>query len=74
MSLDLITFWAHLAQEEPQSLCSGLDNLVGLSSPGFPRVFRITGLDKLLADGLLESGKYPSIDNSIIGARQGRQE
>jgi hypothetical protein len=43
MSLDLITFWAHLAQEEPQSLCSGLDNLVGLSSPGFPRVFRIAG-------------------------------
>jgi hypothetical protein len=56
-----------------------LDHLLGTFSlgsysPYSAAFFRITGLDKLLPDGLLESGKYPNIDNSVIGARQRRQE
>lgn len=54
-----------------QSFCFVLDNAISshftssLGAPnkqGFPlRIFRITGLDKLFGDGLLETGKYPNV-------------
>jgi hypothetical protein len=53
----------------PQSFCFILDYVISLyftislgapNKRGFPhRIFRITGLDKLFGDGLLETGEHP---------------
>jgi len=65
------SLFGHIFCREVQSFCFVLDNAISshftssLGAPnkqGFPlRTFRITGLDKLFGDGLLETGKYPNV-------------